>query len=240
MTQSYADSEYAKKDDLISINITLNSGDVKTVYANDFLWQVYRGTVVTHYLLESILVAFEKYMLDMAKTNDKDTSTLLQSWMDYCLKNSNSIAISSVLVSVFLAYPKAVGRSILPILKCKECYCLDLHRATREHSALAMVDDKISFAQKERIQSNQLPHRKKFRRGLRDFIFEYQFNVGELNPEIFEILDGFHKTCKDDLLWEKAIYEMDSRHYKVTAIEDKNGPTSDRSSIPRQRFIGGN
>lgn len=223
MTQSYADSEYAKKDNLISINITLNSGDVITVYANDFLWQAYRGTIVTHYLLESILVAFEKYMLDVAKTNDKNTSTLLQSWMDYCLKNSNSVAISSVLTSVFLAYPKAVGRSILPILKCKECYGFDLHRATRENSALAMVDDKISFAQKERIQSNQLPHRKKFRRGLRDFIFEYQFNVGELNPEIFEILDSFHKTCKDDLLWEKAIYEMDSRHYKVTAVEDKKG-----------------
>lgn len=223
IVQSYADSEYAQNDDLVSINLTLNSGDIVKLYSNDFLWQAYRGTVVTHYLLESILMALEKYMLDVAKTKDNDTLANLQTQIDYCIKNTNSVAILSVIVSAFLAYPKALGKTILPILKCKECYGLDLHRATREHSALATVDDKISFAQKERYNSNQLPHRKKFRRGLRDFIFDYQFNIRQLNAEIFEILDDFHKNCKDDLLWEKAVYEMDSRKYKVTSVENEVG-----------------
>ncbi len=223
MTQSYADSDYAKKDGLITIDVHLNSGEITKVYANIFLWQSYRGTIVTNHLLESLLIAFEKYLFDVAHKKDDQTISELQNTVDYCLKNSNSAAITSVLISAFIAYPKSFGKSIIPILKCKEYYDLDLQRATREHSAMAMYDEKISFAQKERHDSNHLPHRRKYRRGLRDFIFEYQFTVREINAEFFEILDEFYKSCKDDLLWEKALYEMDSRKHKVTIVEENDG-----------------
>lgn len=221
MITSYSKSDYGKSEHLIEVKIHLNSGVVVEEYSNDFLWQAYRGTVVTHGLLESILVGFEKYMLEMADTKDEIIMQFFQTIVDYCLKNSNSVIFTSIFASIFTAYPKAFGKSILPILKCKECYEFDLHRATREHSALAVADHEISFAQQERYNSNQLPHRKKYTRGLRDFIFQYQFTVGELNTEIFEILDSFYKTCADKIWWEKAIYEMDSRKYKASKVKDR-------------------
>ena len=220
MIKSYADSEYSKKEDLIQVEINLNSGEVVQEYSNDFLWLAYRGTVVTDYLLESILASFEKYMLEMANTKEADTILAFQLLVDYCLKNSNSVTLTSCLVSVFIAHPESFGKSILPILKCKECYELDLNRATRERSTMAILDERISYAQKERYDSNKLPHRTKYMRGLRDFMFIYQFNIGELNGEFFDILDGFYSTCGDDLLWEKAIYEMDSRKYKASKVEN--------------------
>ncbi|SDZ90644.1 NACHT domain-containing protein [Bizionia paragorgiae] len=222
MTLSYSNSEYGKKEDLKLIEIELNDGKKNEQFGNGFLWNAYRGTTVTHYLFESILLSLEKYLLSIAKQETSDNK-FLKTIVDYCLSNSNSVAITSVLVSVFIAYPKSFGKSIIPILKIKEFYEMDLDRATREHSALAIADSRISFAQKEKADFNRLPHRKKYTRGLRDLIFQYQINYGNLNKEIHEIFDGFYKTSKDHVLWEKAINEMDVRKYEATVLDKEKG-----------------
>jgi len=222
MTLSYSNSEYGKKEDLKLIEIELNDGKKNVQFGNGFLWNAYRGTTVTHYLFESILLSLEKYLLSIAKQDTSDNK-FLKTIIYYCLSNSNSVAITSILVSVFIAYPKSFGKSIIPILKIKNFYEMDLVRATREHSALAISDSKISFAQKEKANFNNLPHRKKYTRGLRDLIFQYQINYGDLNKEIHEIFDGFYKTSEDQVLWEKAINEMDVRKYEATVLDKEKG-----------------
>jgi predicted transcriptional regulator YdeE len=218
MTLSYSNSEYGKKEDLKLLEIELNNGKKNEQFGNGFLWNAYRGTTVTHYLFESILLSLEKYLLNIAKQKTSDNK-FLKIIIDYCLSNSNSVAITSVLVSVFIAHPKSFGKSIIPILKVKEFYELDLNRATSEHSALAIADIKISFAQKEKFDFNKLPHRKKYTRGLRDLILNYQINYGELNKEIHEIFDIFYKTSEENVLWDKAINEMDVRKYEATILD---------------------
>lgn len=223
MTKSYADSEYSKSDNLEKFEIILNDGSKTEQYGNSFLWCAYRGTSVTHDLLVSILMSLEKYLLELAILKPDDDKKLFQYIIEYCIKNSNSVSISSLIVSVFIAHPKSFGKTILPILKIKEFYKFDVERSTSEHSSLAIADDRISFAQKERYDSNNLPHRRKYPRGLREFLFYYQFNEAELNKELHEIFDNFYKNCNNDLFWEKAINEMDVRKYKSTVLDKDKG-----------------
>lgn len=223
MTKSYADSEYSENDNLEKIELTLNDGSKMEQYANSYLWCAYRGTNVTHDLLVSILMSLEKYLLGLAILESEADKKLFQYIVEYCIKKSNSVSISSVIVSVFIAHPKSFGNTILPILKIKEFYMFDLERSTIEHSSFAIVDQNISFAQKERNDSNHLPHRRKYPRGLREFILYYQFNERELNKELHEIFDNFYKNCDNDLFWEKAINEMDTRKYKSTVLDKDKG-----------------
>jgi hypothetical protein len=223
ITKSYADSEFSQKDNLEKIDITLNDGLKIEQYGNSFLWSAYRGITVTNHLFESVLMSLEKYLLELAISDIEDDKKLFQNIIEYCLKNSNSVSISSVIVSVFIAHPKSFGETILPILKTRRFYEFDVERSTREHSSLEIVDQRISFAQKERYDSNQLPHRRKYPRGLREFIFYYQFYERELNNELHKIFDGFYKNVNNDVFWEKAISEMDIRKYKSTILDNEKG-----------------
>ena len=86
------------------------------------------------------------------------------------------------------------------------------------------MDGRISFAQKERLESNQLPHRKKYQRGLRDFILDYQFNVRKLNKEIHQIIDKLKAQYDGkDVIWKKNLIEMDIRNQKVGEYDEKLG-----------------
>ena len=84
------------------------------------------------------------------------------------------------MTSVAIAYPDVVGEAMLPLLSVQEFYEWDLSRAIQENLTLAPMDNHISFAQKERWESNQLPHRKKYTEAFGDFIVDYQFNVRKL------------------------------------------------------------
>jgi len=222
ITSSYKDSDFGVKDEVKKIIIKLNDGSENTVYGNEFLWNAYRGTTVTHNLLESILISLEKYLIEIAQLEVPENK-LLKSLTEYLLKTSNSAAIISVLTSGFIAYAKAFGDSVLPVLKVREFYEWDTHRATSEHMATAIHDQEISYAQKEKGEFNRLPHRKKYQRGLREFLLHYQINNGLLTKELETIFDGFYENCGEDIFWEKAITEMDIRKYKASIVDKDKG-----------------
>ncbi|GAL77314.1 hypothetical protein JCM19274_5027 [Algibacter lectus] len=222
ITSSYKESDFSIKEKLKEIKIILNDDTENTIYGNEYLWNAYRGTTVTHYLLESILISLEKYLIEIAQFEVLENK-LLKSLTNYLLKNSNSVAIISVLTSSFIAYAKAFGDSILPLLKVREFYEWDTHRATREHSSTAIYDQKISYAQKEKGEFNRLPHRTKYQRGLREFLLHYQLNNSLLNKELLTIFDGFYENCGDDIFWEKSITEMDKRKYKASIVDKDKG-----------------
>ncbi|WP_067151511.1 NACHT domain-containing protein [Pseudotamlana agarivorans] len=222
ITSSYKESDFSVKEELKEIKMMLNDGYVKTLYGNEYLWNAYRSTTVTHNLLESVLISLEKYLLEIARFEVPDNK-LLKTITNYLLENSNSATIISVLTSVFIAYSKAFGDTILPILRVREFYEWDTHRATREHSATAIYDERISYAQKEKGEFNRLPHRTKYQRGLREFLLHYQINSGLLNIELQTIFDGFYENCEEDIFWEKAIIEMDIRKYKASIVDEEKG-----------------
>jgi hypothetical protein len=140
------------------------------------------------------------------------------------LKRSSNVAITSVLNSVAIAYPEIVEEEMLPLLTVEKFYEWDLSRALQDMSALAWRDNRISFAQEETAKSNQLPHRKKYTRGLSDFIIYYQFNIQTLNSQIHAVFDKLQTKIKaDDVIWKKRLSEIDIRNWEVRPYDEKLG-----------------
>jgi len=217
-----ATCEYKHK--ISQIEIEQNDGTKTKLYAAWELWAAYRGLSVTNYALESLLMSLEKFLLETAKRKTGVSRENLKFIFDYVLKNSNNVAPLAVLTSVAIAYPGRVEEAMLPLLSVKEFYEWDLSRALQESSVLASMDRRILFAQKERLESNQLPHRKKYQRGLRDFILDYQFNVRKLNKEIHQRIDKLKAQYDGkDVIWKKNLIEMDIRNYKVGEYDEKLG-----------------
>lgn len=217
-----ATCEYKHK--IYQIELEQNDGTKTKLYAAWELWAAYRGSSVTNYALESLLMSFEKFLLETARQKSEVSKENLKYIFYYVLKSTNNVAPLSVLTSVAIAYPEEVEEAMLPLLSVKEFYDWDLNRAFKEHSVLAPMDNRIAFAQKERWESNQLPHRKKYQRGLRDFILDYQFNVSKLNKEIHQRIDKMKAHSNgNDVIWKKNLIEMDIRNHKVGDYDEKLG-----------------
>ncbi len=138
------------------------------------------------------------------------------------LRNGNNVALTSVLVSITIAYPEEVGEAMLPLLGVREFYSWDFRRATEEFSFLAQYDVRMPFAYEERLKSSELPHRRKYQQGLRDFIIDYQVNIRKLNPEIHNLFDKFRNQESDDnMIWKKKLNEIDIRSWELREYDEK-------------------
>jgi len=217
-----ADCEY--KHNISQIEIELNDGTLSTKWAAWELWAGFRGLSVTNHLLESLLMSFEKFLLELAARGTDVSKKNVKFIFDYVLKNSNNIAPLAVLTSVAIAYPEVIEEAMLPLLSVREFYDWDLSRALNENSTLSVKDYDIPFAQKERWESNQLQHRKKYPHGLRDFIVDYQFNVRKLNQQIHKVFDKLHtKSNNGDFIGKKLLNEIDIRKWEVRADDENPG-----------------
>ncbi|WP_320120847.1 hypothetical protein [uncultured Sphaerochaeta sp.] len=217
----YVKNSCEHKHDISRLKIELNEGTVVEEWAAWELWAAYRGMSVTNYVLESLLMSLEKFLLEIAKKQTDLSRKNLKFIFDYILKNSNNVAPLAVLTSVAIAYPREVEEAILPLLTVREFYEWDLHRALQENSVLSPRDNDIPLAQEERWESNQLKHRKQYSRGLLDFIVNYQFNNGNLNNQIFNIFDKLRANINEnDILWKKQLNEIDIRNWEVKAYDE--------------------
>ena len=220
----YVNASCDYKHKISQIEIELNDGTLVKQWAAWELWAAYRGSSVTNYALESLLMSLEKYLLEVAKQKTEISKKNLKFIFDYIYKNSNNVAPLAVLTSVSIAYPEEVEEAMLPLLSVREFYEWDLSRALQEHSTLSPMDNHIPFAQKERWESNQLSHRKKYNRGLSDFIINYQFNIRNINSQIHNLFDKLQAARKeDDILWKKLLNEIDIRKWEVKPYNEKLG-----------------
>jgi flagellar biosynthesis regulator FlaF len=217
-----ATCEYKHK--ISQIEIELNDGTIVKEWAAWELWAAYRGSSVTNYALESLLMSLEKFLLETANRKTDVSKANLKFIFDYVLQNSNNVAPLAVLTSVAIAYPDEVEEAMLPLLSVQEFYDWDSSRALQEHSTFSPMDNHISFAQNERWESNQLPHRKQYTHGLGDFIVSYQFNIRKLNQQIHNLFDKLQtKIQNDDVMWKKRLNEIDIRNWEAKPYDEKLG-----------------
>ena len=224
-TSHYVKSREARGDEVVEVQLHLSDGHWVKQSGNHVLWQAYRGTTVSSYLLESLLMSLEAYLLRMAKMNTEVSQENVKFLFDYLLRRSNSVAISGVLVSVAIAHPQEVGEAMLPLLGIREFYDWDIHRALEDYTgALAPMDNEISYAQRVRHESNNLPHRKKYYNGLKGFILDLQFNHKLFNESLFTVFDRmWQEADEQDVYWRKALHEIDARKWQITGDEPEKG-----------------
>jgi hypothetical protein len=131
----HADCEY--KHEIGQIEMELNDGTIMKKWGSCELWESFRGLSVTNYLMESLLMGLEKYLLEISERNTDNNIEAVQFVFDHILKKSNNVAPIAVLASIAMAYPNVPGKSMLPLFKNKEFYDWDRNRALQESQALA-------------------------------------------------------------------------------------------------------
>ncbi|MGE0567910.1 MAG: hypothetical protein AB7O73_08165 [Bacteroidia bacterium] len=201
-----------KADERKEVSFILNGKEIKQT-GTSALWCMYRGGhVATPYVLQSVLMALENWLLGLADISKGKKEPyhaaykhLLESSFDLLLENNRSVTITSVLVSVATAYPGLLADKILPLLKVREFYKWDLERMTYEREPTFFFNDP-QYLIRERQESFSRPHRK---RHLEDLLREL-VTLGH-SEKIYEILDAFYAENPEEVAWKIALNRMDLR-----------------------------
>ncbi len=211
-TETYANSGRGRESNVIEVEISHEDGSYTIQKGNAVLWGIFRGTIeATPDLLQSILMSLESWLLELCQSDQDWANKWIEISYTYLLKNSTSVATTAVLASVAQAYPHRVKDLCFPILKVREFFKWDIRRLVGESMALATWDINLSFAQEERYNSNQLPHRK--------FHLEYlvpKLQIEGYFEEISEMIDDLVEKCgEEDTEWKLALNRMDARRFVI-------------------------
>ena len=207
-------------------------GSSQIQWSNSQLWNLYRGTSVGPYVLQSMLMAFERWLLDFAKARPDELDAIL---LDI-LRRSSSAALTSVVASVATAFPNLSGETLLVLLTSPACIRLDLQRMVMESQKPLVgfdwhrVEHKIY--EMERKEMHAVAHR---RHHLESAILSLQ--LGSFASRVHEILDRHREALplaseqtEDDRLWRLSIHRMDLRRYSITEAITESGSSTEATS----------
>ncbi|WP_110519169.1 AAA family ATPase [Herpetosiphon llansteffanensis] len=215
----------------LPLELTLTFNDEISViqWGNIRLWNMYRGTSVGPYALQSLAMAFERWLLDYAEQYPFELDELLLS----ILRNSRSVSLTAVIASIATAFPHSCGETILVLLQNPFCIFLDRHRFASEFSAPSMLSFTISspgdrIYEEERKIEDSRPHRKST---LEHAVMNLQ--LGSFAGRVHAILDRYREQMpaiedqdEDDRIWRLALHQMDLRQY----VGSVPVPTSNESN----------
>jgi len=224
------------------IELTFADGSTRKQWGNPRLWNLYRGTSVGPYVLQSMLMALEKWLLDFASQYPQQLDGVLVD----ILRRTDSAALAAVVASVATAYPHASGEALLVLLSAPDYIAFDRGRMAGERQASALsgmfpqlrANNKVY--EEERKEADRLPHRGQ---DLEAAIANLQ--LGPLAPRVHAILDRYlaalppkSEQDKSDLMWRLAIHRMDVRQYTISdTSEPEISDTEGNAGEPAKRYI---
>ena len=200
-------------------------------WADDTLWQAYRGTPNVPNVIKCALMALEYWLLEVCENQDLVEPLLLR-----ILRGSNNVMTTAVVASVCCAYPTFGGSVTLALLKSLECIRLDRSRLAKEHQTTDAVtsgsDPLDRWYADERRKSNALPHRREDISAL-----AVKIQSTEQRDLVWEVIDGHRVDIPDIGRTDKdrkrllMLYEMDIRRLKRidTAPPPDGGNAEDES-----------
>lgn len=224
------------------VELTFEDGTTRKQWVNPRLWGLYRGMTVGPYVLQSLLMAFEKWLLDYAKSHPDGLDAVLLE----ILQRSDSAALAAVVASVATAHPHRSGEALLVLLSVQDYIEIDRSRMAGEHQTSSLtglfptLSAENKFYEEERKKSNALPHRN---HDLEAAIANLQ--LGPLTPRVHAIIDRYIAALpapetrdKEDLTWQLALHRMDFRQYDVAETQ----PAGDETPVadgeePQKNYI---
>ena len=219
------------------VELTFSDGTTRKQWTNGRLWGLYRGITVTPYSLQSMLMALERWLLQVGREGPEQLDAILVD----ILRRSDHSALAAVVASVATAYPHASGEGLLVLLSVRDYIAMDRSRLAGEQQMATMAsffptmraDDQVY--QMERKKADALPHRQD---DLEAAVFNLQF--GPFAPRVHALLDNHlaalppkEQQDEDDRLWRLAIHRMDLRQYSVS---DTPGPEIPDPQAKARRF----
>jgi len=210
-----------EKGDTETVTLFFDSDKKIEQFYHPRLWLIYRGGMPGPNLLESALAALEHFLLEKAKLGES-----LEELSQSIILRSNSIAITSVIASVAMAYPHRVGRTGVVILQHPGFFQMDQQRYMHDQTGdigdyLLKPIQKIHYS--ERKESKKLPHRAQNLESL-----AVALQGGVLKEEVWKTIDNY-KTEVSGLLdraekndeslvdaletWQFRLHRMDTRNF---------------------------
>lgn len=208
------------------MTLTFADESTKRQWWNGRLWNLYRGTSVGPYVLMSLLMALERWLLELAEISRSNLDPILLS----IIRRTDSASLTTVVASVATAFPNLSSETLLVLLSSPECILLDKTRLVHEHHLPShllagfpsLAKDK--YYEAERTDADSLPHRGD---DLETAIFKLQF--GPFAPRVHEIIDQHRSQLPtieqqndEDRIWRLALNRMDLRCY--TATQESTAP----------------
>ena len=218
-TECYQRSELNNSDrECYNIDIIFSDTEKQRQICSDRLWKMHRGTSVAPMVLECVLMALEKWLLD----NVEEFPELVNRICIYLLRHSTSAAITSVIVSIITAYPEEMFEISCILLKTKEIFHFDISRYTAEIEANFLRGNGGSARElydNERIRSNNAEFR---HTNFETVILNYQSNIlklptDEFNHRLAKLYNSIDEATKGidswDPVYQFSYYRMDLRKY---------------------------
>src|SRR5262249_30201283 len=150
-------SEYVEPP--FELTLTFTDGTSKTQWCNGRLWVLYRGMAHSLHVLQCLLMALERLLLEYAETHPRELDAVL---LDI-LNRSDSAALTAVVASVATAFPHASGETLLVMLRSPRCIQLDRHRLSSEsqapskmHGLMPRLDVRNKVYEEERKEADGL------------------------------------------------------------------------------------
>ena len=229
VTEAYV-QEYKNKytTDPNTIQIHISEGFECTQVCNGQLWAMYRGMSAGPHLLESILMALERW-LDTCITTLPSVAAVAV--CKHLLQESKSVAITAVVLSMVMAHPDKLFEIACILLQNHTIFFLDRQRKNHESGTNLFRGNlpKYELLDKERIASNKLPLREKC---FEEIIINYQLIRGDLSTEEFEqrrntLFESIDRSFlpEENLTTEERflLYRIDTRHMKWQSAPESIG-----------------
>jgi len=188
-------------------------------------WGLHRGISAGPNLLESILMALEKWLLKYIEESDEEHANEL---CKFLLRESNNVCITSVITSLVVAYPEKLFSTALWLIHIKDIFSLDIQRFTYEDQTdwfRGMPSNKLY--DNERLEANKLMFRKNI---FRQVIINYQiYSFGDnekdwasKKAQLYECIDDLEKkVLVADTSTRLALNRIDLRKYRINADSSK-------------------
>lgn len=231
--ETYAKSSLGTNE-VEQVEVFVDDAQPRTQYLSMRLWEMYRATHVAPSVLESVHMALEKWLFEIAKTS---TAEELEKRCIYLFKNTKSSSITALIVSIILAHPFKLFNVAAMIFRTKEFFIYDTDRYVKDRAHKSMLvglrdnypqrDYLEEVYQDERISACDEKHRETT---LENVAWYYQFYKNDQETDeqatkrldvIWKILDDYYALLPDpsretnaDKTWRLYLGRIDKRKMK--------------------------
>lgn len=232
-----------------------DGGQVSTKFKIDFkgleielfddfdMWSSYRGDNNYPDLFSSVLMALEKYLLDISSNVSSED---LESILGYIIKKSKSCAMLGLVASLVLAHPEKLYRIAKFLFKVRDAFFADKQRWINDqqygfnHNFVkqftgGIVIDKI--LEDERLGSSNLKHRSY---SLEDLFLRYQVikynglsddDILVHRNELWKILDDYYSLIDDNKFAEEKTWRLSLARMDIRKTEIKSENVDDKVEV---------
>lgn len=196
-------------------------GNERTLLGNAYLWREYRGRNSQSHVRESLLMTFEKWMMDSIKNNIDGAKYVpskenLLAVFDFVYRMCYNVSAWGVLASVATRFPIFVGIKAMPIYSCRDFILWDKTRLSAELMQPMISPLASKNVQKEVADSYRLSHRKQ---DLEDIILRMSITEGFADE--FRKLVKHLKETATTYLEKVSAGRMDIAQYEIIGKTDK-------------------